>query len=151
MAHISSLSNVGMPSSIFEPLKISSHSTKPFTGKHGVGFSLFSELTVTAKFNSVKVCNLTFARIQGRSELISHFQRSKLMMEDKKCRPVLFNESELQLHLPFNVCRRRGGTLPSRQHSYLFLSSRALREPWEKNVQRCPKRVQMMMPWENKM
>jgi hypothetical protein len=34
---------------------------------------------------------LAYARIQGRSALISHFQNSSLMNEDKRCRPILFN------------------------------------------------------------
>ena len=43
------------------------------------------------KFNSEKVASLAYARIQGRSALISHFQNSSLMNEDKRCRPILFN------------------------------------------------------------
>ncbi|KIY99534.1 hypothetical protein MNEG_8430 [Monoraphidium neglectum] len=42
------------------------------------------------KFNSEKVCQISYARIQGRAALISHFQNSSLMHEDKRCRPVLF-------------------------------------------------------------
>jgi protein phosphatase 1 regulatory subunit 42 len=36
------------------------------------------------------VCNISYGRIQGRAALISHFQNSSLMHEDKRCRPVLF-------------------------------------------------------------
>uniref|UniRef100_A0A0A8YK76 RRM domain-containing protein n=1 Tax=Arundo donax TaxID=35708 RepID=A0A0A8YK76_ARUDO len=43
------------------------------------------------KFNSEKVASLAYARIQGRTALVSHFQNSSLMNEDKRCRPVLFN------------------------------------------------------------
>lgn len=42
------------------------------------------------RFNSEKVCCVTYARIQGKSALINHFQNSSLMHEDKKHRPVLF-------------------------------------------------------------
>jgi hypothetical protein len=42
------------------------------------------------RFNSDKVCNVSYARIQGRAALVSHFQNSSLMHEDKRCRPVLF-------------------------------------------------------------
>lgn len=42
------------------------------------------------RFNSEKVCNISYARIQGRAALISHFQNSSLMHEDKRCRPILF-------------------------------------------------------------
>ncbi|CAL0314677.1 unnamed protein product [Lupinus luteus] len=43
------------------------------------------------KFNSEKVALLAYARIQGKEALISHFQNSSLMNEDKRCRPILFN------------------------------------------------------------
>ncbi|KAL2483443.1 Protein MEI2-like 5 [Forsythia ovata] len=42
------------------------------------------------KFNSEKVASLAYARIQGQSALVSHFQNSSLMNEDKRCRPILF-------------------------------------------------------------
>uniref|UniRef100_A0A0D9ZT20 RRM domain-containing protein n=1 Tax=Oryza glumipatula TaxID=40148 RepID=A0A0D9ZT20_9ORYZ len=44
------------------------------------------------KFNSEKVASLAYARIQGRSALITHFQNSSLMNEDKWCRPMLFHK-----------------------------------------------------------
>ncbi|KAK9021206.1 hypothetical protein V6N11_011206 [Hibiscus sabdariffa] len=43
------------------------------------------------KFNSEKVANLAYARIQGKTALIAHFQNSSLMNEDKRCRPILFH------------------------------------------------------------
>ncbi|KAK8958226.1 Protein MEI2-like 2 [Platanthera guangdongensis] len=43
------------------------------------------------KFNSEKVASLAYARIQGRAALVSHFQNSSLMNEDRRCRPILFN------------------------------------------------------------
>ncbi|CAN8264725.1 unnamed protein product [Cochlearia groenlandica] len=43
------------------------------------------------KFNSEKVATLTYGRIQGKTALISHFQNSSLMNEDKRCRPILFH------------------------------------------------------------
>jgi len=43
------------------------------------------------KFNSEKVAFLAYARIQGRSALVAHFQNSSLMNEDKRCRPILFH------------------------------------------------------------
>lgn len=42
------------------------------------------------KFNSEKICHISYARIQGRNALIQHFQNSSLLHEDKRCRPVLF-------------------------------------------------------------
>ncbi|XP_062179715.1 protein MEI2-like 3 isoform X2 [Phragmites australis] len=44
------------------------------------------------KFNSEKVASLAYARIQGRSALIAHFQNSSLMNEEKWCRPILFHK-----------------------------------------------------------
>jgi len=43
------------------------------------------------KFNSEKVCAITYARIQGKNSLIAHFQNSSLMCEDRKCRPIIFH------------------------------------------------------------
>nr|XP_043623745.1 protein MEI2-like 2 [Erigeron canadensis] len=43
------------------------------------------------KFNSEKVASLAYARIQGKAALVTHFQNSSLMNEDKRCRPILFN------------------------------------------------------------
>ncbi|GER29216.1 RNA-binding protein [Striga asiatica] len=42
------------------------------------------------KFNSEKVASLAYARIQGKTALVSHFQNSSLMNEDKRCRPIVF-------------------------------------------------------------
>ena len=43
------------------------------------------------KFNSEKVAFLAYARIQGKDALVTHFQNSSLMNEDKRCRPILFH------------------------------------------------------------
>eukprot|EP00002_Diphylleia_rotans_P008209 TRINITY_DN1795_c0_g1_i11.p1 TRINITY_DN1795_c0_g1~~TRINITY_DN1795_c0_g1_i11.p1 ORF type:complete len:647 (+),score=108.13 TRINITY_DN1795_c0_g1_i11:110-2050(+) len=43
------------------------------------------------KFNSEKICEITYARIQGKAALVAHFQNSSLLSEDKKCRPILFH------------------------------------------------------------
>ncbi|XP_078446013.1 MEI2-like protein 5 isoform X2 [Wolffia australiana] len=45
------------------------------------------------KFNSEKVASLAYARIQGKSALITHFQNSSLMNEDKRCHPILFHSA----------------------------------------------------------
>ncbi|PSS04877.1 Protein MEI2-like [Actinidia chinensis var. chinensis] len=62
------------------------------------------------KFNSEKVASLAFARIQGKAALVTHFQNSSLMNEDKRCRPILFHsdgleagEQIIQEHSPSNV------------------------------------------------
>ncbi|KAF0978943.1 hypothetical protein FDP41_002013 [Naegleria fowleri] len=42
------------------------------------------------KFNSEKVCDITYARIQGKTALINHFQNSSLMCEEEDCRPIFY-------------------------------------------------------------
>ncbi|KAK3152877.1 hypothetical protein QOZ80_2BG0164800 [Eleusine coracana subsp. coracana] len=44
------------------------------------------------KFNSEKVVSLAYARIQGKTALVNHFQNSSLMNEDKCCLPILFHD-----------------------------------------------------------
>ena len=43
------------------------------------------------KFNSEKVCRISYARIQGKQSMIEHFKNSSLMFEDPKCRPLIFH------------------------------------------------------------
>jgi hypothetical protein len=45
------------------------------------------------KFNSEKVCQIAFARIQGKSSLIENFRNSTLMFEDQGCRPLIFHSN----------------------------------------------------------
>ncbi|XP_019194150.1 PREDICTED: protein MEI2-like 2 [Ipomoea nil] len=66
------------------------------------------------KFNSEKVASLAYARIQGKTALVAHFQNSSLMNEDKRCRPIVFQsegqETADEEPLPssnLNVCIRR--------------------------------------------
>jgi len=49
------------------------------------------------KFNSEKVASLAYARIQGKTALVNHFQNSSLMNEDKRCRPILFRSDGQEL------------------------------------------------------
>lgn len=62
------------------------------------------------RFNSEKVCEITFARIQGRQQLIAHFQNSSLLLEDPKCRPIIFDVQGRQEEFPVgsHVRTRRG-------------------------------------------
>ncbi|GLJ44646.1 hypothetical protein SUGI_0938470 [Cryptomeria japonica] len=56
------------------------------------------------KFNSEKVASLAYARIQGKAALISHFQNSSLLNEDKRCRPIVINpEAGNQEVLPMGL------------------------------------------------
>eukprot|EP00817_Percolomonadidae_sp_ATCC50343_P005557 CAMPEP_0117425370 /NCGR_PEP_ID=MMETSP0758-20121206/5636_1 /TAXON_ID=63605 /ORGANISM="Percolomonas cosmopolitus, Strain AE-1 (ATCC 50343)" /LENGTH=620 /DNA_ID=CAMNT_0005209775 /DNA_START=295 /DNA_END=2154 /DNA_ORIENTATION=- len=47
------------------------------------------------KFNSEKVCELTYGRVQGKMNLNDHFANSSLMCEDESCRPVFFDDSNI--------------------------------------------------------
>ncbi|RYR79324.1 hypothetical protein Ahy_A01g004151 [Arachis hypogaea] len=66
------------------------------------------------KFNSKKVVSLAYARIQRKAALVTHFQNSSLMNEDKRCRPILFhsegqetNDQENFLSSNLNICIRQ--------------------------------------------
>ncbi|XVE83612.1 hypothetical protein DITRI_Ditri16bG0101200 [Diplodiscus trichospermus] len=66
------------------------------------------------KFNSEKVASLAYARIQGKTALVAHFQNSSLMNEDKRCRPILFHsegqetgDQEHILSSNLNICIRQ--------------------------------------------
>lgn len=48
------------------------------------------------RFNSEKVSSLAYGRIQGKAALVSHFQNSSLMNEDKRCRPIVFNSEGVE-------------------------------------------------------
>lgn len=66
------------------------------------------------KFNSEKVASLAYARIQGKTALVTHFQNSSLMNEDKRCRPILFRsegqeigDQDIFLSSNLNICIRQ--------------------------------------------
>ncbi len=42
-------------------------------------------------FKSDKICEITYARIQGKSSMMKRFQNSALMDKDPEYRPVVFN------------------------------------------------------------
>jgi hypothetical protein len=46
-------------------------------------------------FKSEKICQITYARIQGKESLIEHFARSRLLSEEKRCRPMILVEGKL--------------------------------------------------------
>ncbi|OIW04211.1 hypothetical protein TanjilG_00771 [Lupinus angustifolius] len=79
------------------------------------------------KFNSEKVASLAYARIQGKGALVTHFQNSSLMNEDKRCRPILFHsegketgDQEHFLSSNLNICIRQ----PDGSYSDGLLESR---------------------------
>ena len=56
------------------------------------------------KFNSDKICELLFAKFQGRKELISHFERGKVLsFESEDKRPLILPEPTVlpKINLPF--------------------------------------------------
>ncbi|KAH3765612.1 meiosis protein [Pelomyxa schiedti] len=53
-----------------------------------------------SRFNSEKICEITYARIQGLVPLIDHFKCSSLLAEEEKVRPVMLLDNKLQ---PFPV------------------------------------------------
>jgi RNA recognition motif-containing protein len=52
------------------------------------------------KFNSEKVCRISYARIQGKVSMIEHFKNSSLMFEDPKCRPLIFHSDGTSVGKP---------------------------------------------------
>jgi hypothetical protein len=43
-------------------------------------------------FNSEKICELTYGRIQGKSSLVDHFEQANLQFQnDRKVRPLILN------------------------------------------------------------
>lgn len=66
------------------------------------------------KFNSEKVASLAYARIQGKAALVTHFQNSSLMNEDKRCRPIVFHsegqdtgDKDFLISGNLNICIRQ--------------------------------------------
>jgi len=60
------------------------------------------------------VASLAYARIQGKAALVTHFQNSSLMNEDKRCRPIVFHsegqesgDQEPFLSSNLNICIRQ--------------------------------------------
>eukprot|EP00884_Botryococcus_braunii_P020467 jgi/Botrbrau1/7103/Bobra.0165s0124.1 len=66
------------------------------------------------RFNSEKICHITYARIQGKANLVTHFQNSSLLNEDKRCRPVLFHVTGEPEPFPTGPNPREGGLRASR-------------------------------------
>jgi len=69
------------------------------------------------RFNSEKVCEIAYARIQGLEQLLEHFKNSSLLAEDKKVRPVILLNGR---YVPFpdpDVVIRVGSSGP---HKYLM-------------------------------
>ncbi|XP_045798291.1 protein MEI2-like 4 [Trifolium pratense] len=61
-------------------------------------------------FNSEKVASLAYARIQGKTALIAHFQNSSLMNVDERCRPILIDTDGPNAgdQVPFPIAMKPG-------------------------------------------
>lgn len=55
------------------------------------------------KFNSEKVCEIKYARIQGKDAMIEHFKNSSILFEDPKCRPLIFKSDGFGIPQSFPV------------------------------------------------
>ena len=54
-------------------------------------------------FNSDKICDITYARIQGKAGMLKRFENSALMEKDEEYKPLVFvsNGSDKGKRLPF--------------------------------------------------
>jgi hypothetical protein len=71
-------------------------------------------------FNSEKICAVSFARIQGKSAMISRFQNSSLLEKDDEYQPLLFYSSgpDKGKPEPFPTSNRHGSSSsPGGHHS----------------------------------
>jgi len=77
------------------------------------------------KFNSQKICSITYARIQGKNSMIEHFRNSRLLVEDKKCRPLIFNTENpsIEEEFPIGPNYPHAPRIPSKSPDYQFRSN----------------------------
>lgn len=69
-----------------------------------VPFAKEFNLKKWGRFNSEKVCQLNYGRIQGKKNLVSHFQNSSLMDELVDCRPVFFDLEKKYYEQDYSNC-----------------------------------------------
>ncbi|KAK9812651.1 hypothetical protein WJX72_001280 [[Myrmecia] bisecta] len=55
------------------------------------------------EFNSRKVCEVTYARVQGRQALVEHFRKSRFPCDDVECRPLVFETAGQEFGEPLGV------------------------------------------------
>lgn len=65
-------------------------------------------------FNSDKICDITYARIQGKAAMLKRFENSALMEKDDEYKPLVFvsNGPDKGLRLPFPDPSGKGGGSP---------------------------------------
>ena len=54
------------------------------------------------KFNSDKVCAITYARIQGKAAMVKRFENSALMEKEEAYKPLVFNNGQAE-DFPVNL------------------------------------------------
>ena len=61
-------------------------------------------------FNSDKICDITYARIQGKAAMLKRFENSALMEKDEEYKPLVFvsNGPDKGTRLPFPVPSNKG-------------------------------------------
>jgi len=80
------------------------------------------------KFKSDKICELAYAKIQGRTELINHFEKSSIMKAtDENKKPMLFNPVVIpRIELPIKYCDILKDYYPNCQ--YLIINNKLVRK-----------------------
>ncbi len=68
---------------------------------NGQRWKKFKSDKVSIKFN--QICEITYAKFQGKNELISHFEKSNVMstLDDNKKPLVFINDHIPKVELPF--------------------------------------------------
>jgi hypothetical protein len=76
-------------------------------------------------FNSEKVCAVSFARIQGKSAMVSRFQNSSLLEKDNEYRPLLFYSEGIDKgkHEPFPFGNRIRNQISSNNSDDILLEN----------------------------
>ena len=68
------------------------------------------------QFNSEKVCEVSYARIQGKGALLAHFEHSSLMHEDEMMQPVVFTSDGSGRREPFHWQQQRRNVPQANAH-----------------------------------
>ena len=58
-----------------------------------------------SEFNSRKICAITYARVQGRQDLIEHFKNSRFPSKDASCLPLVFEGPDSMDAVPIYLAK----------------------------------------------
>jgi hypothetical protein len=68
---------------------------------HVIPFYMYIHRKKWPRFNSQKICDLNYANIQGKNNLINHFLKSSIMqMDSQEIRPIVFPTKNPIIELP---------------------------------------------------